>query len=473
LGSPRRLDALWPFRAWWAGTLGVRAMALEDTLRRLPPAAVDFSRELFDHHWSEAAWLYARREVLHEQGHLVSSEQWRDIEARAEAHVVALHRGGRLVSDECEARARDGDAGELHTAVRVLCRAALPEAFDALVNALDWQDPARAWAVADALAWDAPAAWQGLVAAILEDESVAEEALGPLASVAGRRGWPLGDVLVAVLEDGVGDLAATAEAVARLGGVDALPSLSAVVEGTGEPAVRQAVATAALCFDLRAVVAYLGHIVGGEPWAAVPLALGAGAEALPVLVAALERSPSPEILVGLGLLGHVDGLPLLLRALADEALAPAAAEALYLLTGAELHEETALSGDAEQGGGLIVEHLPTSRERWSAWLDANGQALSGRPSLRHRFGVPFDPGRVLDELARTTLRPALREAMAAELTIRHRVPYRYSSRMLVSVQQAALASTRAELERRPRVDAGAWVAEGRAMRAPAMRGRPA
>ena len=32
---------------------------------------------------------------------------------------------------------------------------------------------------------------------------------------------------------------------------------------------------AAACFDARALVAYLGRIVVSEPWAAVPLALGA------------------------------------------------------------------------------------------------------------------------------------------------------------------------------------------------------
>jgi hypothetical protein len=447
-------------------------MTVEDTLRRLPPAAADYTRELLDHHWSEAAWLYARRDVLHLQGPLVSSEQWLDVEARAKAHVVALHRGGRLASDDCAARARDGDHGELHTAVRVLCRNDLPEELDALVNELDWQDAPRAWAVADALAWDAPEAWRDLVAAILEDESAPEDALGPLASVAGLRGWPLAEALVAVLEDGVGDLAATSEAVARLGGVDALPSLSAVIEGDHEPTVRQAAATAALCFDPRAVIAYLGRIVGLEPWAAVPLALGAGAEVLPVLVAGLERSPSPELVLGLGLLGHLDALPLLLRALADEPLADAAAESLYLLTGAELHEETVLGDRPDGVRGLGVERLPISPERWLAWLEVHGDALRARPALRHRLGVPFDPRRVLDELARTTLRPALRDAMGVELTIRHRLPYRWSSRMLVPDQRKALASTRAELERRPPVAAGSWVIDGRAMRETGARTRP-
>jgi len=350
--------------------------------------------------------------------------------------------------------------------VRVLCRADLPDELDALVNELDWQDEPQAWAVADALAWDAPASWQAVVTSILEDESAPEDALGPLASVAGLRGWPLVDVLLAVLEDGVGDLGATAEAVARLGGAAALPLLSAVVEGDHDPTVRRAAATAVACFDARALVAYLARIVALEPWAAVPLALGAGAEALPVLAAALERTPSPELVLALGLLGHLDALPRLLGALADEKLAETAAEALYLLTGAALHEETELAKRSDGSGirGVFIERLPTTPDRWRAWLEVHGGALRARPALRHRLGAPFHPLRVLDELARTTLKPEIRDAMAVELTIRHRLPYRYSSRMLVPAQRSALASTRAELERRPAAPLGSWVSDGRAMR---------
>lgn len=457
-------------------------MPLEETLRRLPPGAVDFARELFDHHWSEAAWLYARREVLHVQGNLVSSQQWLEIEARAAAHVAALGRGGQLVLDECEARIEDGDVGELHTAMRVLCRGNHVAAFDAALDVVEWPAPARAAAVADALTWDAPDAWQALVAGILADESAPEDSLGPLATVVGLRGWPLGDALIGVLEDRVGDLAATAEAVARLGVVEALPVLSELISATKEPpAVRCAAALAAATFDARAVAAYAGQLVTLEPWAAVPLAMTAGADALAVLAAALERWPGEaEVVLALGLLGHVDGIPRLLAALEDPKVAEAAAEALYLLTGAELHEETRLVEEPEpaeeepeegeeqgateaEGSGLPVERLSQSRARWEAWLAGHGLAAQAGAARRLRLGVPFDPLRVVDELGRTTLRPALREMMAAELSVRYRVPRWYSSRWLVSRQRELVARMRGALAGQ-RVDAGAWVAGGVALR---------
>ncbi len=454
-------------------------MPLEETLRRLPPAAEAFARELFDHHWSEAAWLYARREVLEVQGTLLSLDQWQEIEARAEAHVVALCRGGRLVLDECNARIEDGDAGELHTAIRVLCRGDHVEAFNASIDVLDWPSPLRAFAVADALVWDAPQPWQELVAAILADEGAPEDALGALATVVGLRGWPLGDLLVGVLEDRVGDLAATADAVARLHVPEAPPVLSELVSSAEQPAtVRCAAAVAMACFDARAVAAYVAKLVGSEPWAAVPLAVTAGPEALPMLTAALERAPGqPEILHGLGLLGHAEGIPRLLAALADDEAAEAAAEALYLITGAELHEKTSLEepeepGDGDEEGpearpGLLVARLSRSQQRWTEWLEAHGLAAATAGSTRRlRLGVPFDPSRVLEELGRTTLRPALRETMAAELTIRYRLPRWYSSRFLVSKQRQAIARLGSALTERPRLEAGTWAVDGVALRSP-------
>jgi len=434
-------------------------MTLEETLRRLPPAAADFARERFDHHWSEAAWLYARREVLHVQGELLSAEQWLEIEARAEAHVVALRRGGQLVLDEVEARIREGDAGELHTAVRVLCRGDHMERFGALIDAIGWSEPARALAVVDALVWDAPERWQQPVAAILANETAPHDALGPLATVAGLRGWPLGIALVGLLEGRVGDLAAIVDAVARLRVAEARPVLAKLISSTAVPGeVRRAALVAAACFDARAVAAYAWQLVGAEPWAAVPLAMSAGAEALQVLAAALERWPGQrEILLGIGLLGHVDGIARLLEALADEAAAPVAAEALYLVTGAALHEETSLVEEADEaddvGIGLPVSRLSCSRERWSAWIEAHRLVPRSGSMQRIRFGGPFEPLRTIDEIGRTTLRPELRDAMAAELSIRYRLPWSYSSRLLFSRQRQVLAHMRVVFAERPRVEA--------------------
>lgn len=454
-------------------------MSLEETLQRLPPGAVAFARELLDHHWSEAAWLYARREVLALQGALLSSDQWLEIEARAEAHVIALAHGERLVLDECPERIEDGDAGELHTAMRVLCRAERASGFDAAIDVIEWPSPARAAAVADALAWDAPDAWQELVAAVLADEGAPEDALGPLATVAGLRGWPLGDLLVGALEDRVGDLAAIIAAVGRLQVREAMPVLSELISDAGQPGeVRCAAAIAAAGFDARAVAAYAGQLVGVEAWAAVPLAMTGGPEAAEVLAAAFERGPrAPDLVLAIGLLGRVDGIPLLLRALDDEAIAEAAAEALYLYTGAALHEEGSLVEEVERDDddegedegeddrvdaarvGLPVVRLSRSRARWTEHIETRDLASIGA-SRRLRLGVPFDPSRVLEELGRTSLRPELREQMATELAVRYRLPRWWSPRLLVSKQRQALARMKIALAEHAKLEPGAWVVNG-------------
>lgn len=489
-------------------------MSFDRTLARLPLAAADYAQAIFAEHWAEAAWLYERRETQRLQGGLVAPEQWLDVEARAEAHIDALMLGGPLVTAECEARALDGDVGELHTAIRVLARADLSERFIRLVVGLAWDEPLRAAAVVDALVWDAPASWKAVVGSLLASPDTPEAALGPLARVAGLRGWSHGDALVALLHAGRGDALALVDAVTRLEVAAALPALVSLVEQADDAWLRSMAAIAALRFDPRWVLARLERSAGSEPWATLPLAMVAGQDALPRLLAALEHAPeAPEPLLALGLLGHVDALEPLLAALDHDAVAWAAAEALELLTGAGLYEEVlepipALLGsktepdqtpsepdddepepasepeadvpvpvagaepsvddepaeaepedpgaaaDDDEDDGMAVLRPSRSRERWAAWLSERREAFAAR-QLRHRHGAPFLPARSVDALASTRPSTVLRELVAVELAIRHGVPLAYSPQLLVPLQRDALARIRAHLDGQ-RIVGGAW-----------------
>lgn len=495
-------------------------MSFDRTLARLPLAAADYAQAIFAEHWAEAAWLYERRETQRLQGGLVAPEQWLDVEARAEAHVDALMLGGERVTAECEARALDGDVGELHTAIRVLARADLSDRFIRLVgglaDALAWDDPLRAAAVVDALVWDAPASWKAVVGSLLASPDTPEAALGPLARVAGLRGWSHGDALVALLHAGRGDALALVDAVTRLEVAAALPALVSLVEQADDAWLRSMAAIAALRFDPRWVLARLERSAGSEPWASLPLAMVAGQDALPRLLAAREHAPeAPEPLLALGLLGHVDALDPLLAALDHDVVAWAAAEALELLTGAGLYEEVLEpipaplgsttepdqtpsepdddepepAGEPEEDGpvpaagaeppaddepseaeaepedagaeadddeddGMAVLRPSRSRERWAAWLSERRDAFAAR-QLRHRHGTPFVPVRSVDALASTRPSTVLRELVAVELAIRHGVPLAYSPQLLVPLQREALARIRAHLDGQ-RVVGGAW-----------------
>ncbi|MCH9687514.1 MAG: hypothetical protein K0V04_39130 [Deltaproteobacteria bacterium] len=449
-------------------------MSLSETLRRLPPAAADFARSVFDHHWREASWLYERRAMLHTQGALLSTEGWLDVEARADAHVRALARGDHLVVDDCEHRAVEGDVGELHTAVRILCRTDQPDQFNALVDRLDWVEPARASAVADALAWDAADTWEALVEALLADESLPDDAVGPLARVVGLRGWPLGEALLGVLEDRVGDLAAVAWATGALGYREAQPELYTLIEEPLDPAVRQAAAIAALRFAPGQVLAFLQQVVDAEDWAAVPLALAGGPSVCSDLLRVAGDTPSPERLLALGLFGHVDGIELLMRHVEDETCGEAATQALYLLTGAPLHEEgiehdpeaePVADGNGEAQPGLLVRRLPRSREIWAAWIDEHRHAFSAH-SARLRYAEPLEPRAELRRIGHAAIPLHVRTWMLEELDIRYRLRCPAWPRLAWRSVQRGLHEGDALAQARPKIIAGEWYLGGQPLRSP-------
>ncbi|MEM7151379.1 MAG: hypothetical protein AAF799_00985 [Myxococcota bacterium] len=401
-------------------------MPLERTLSRFPPAAAAFARSLLDHHWREASWAYTRRGVMHEQGALLDADAWSGVEARADAHVEALCRGGALVVEDCDERIGGNRVGELAVGLRIVARMDWARRFNEWVEQLDWSRPRHAQAVVDALAWDAPDSWRELVGAILDDESAPEQALGPLARVAGMRGWPVGDSLVGVLEDRVGDLEAIAWATGALRTADAVPELEALIQEPEDGAVRRAAAIAALRFEPEAVVRYLSHVVAAEEWAAVPLALAAGTEQWTRLRDGVLAEPTPDRAIALGLFGAQHAIEPLLDLLGDEQCGAAAAEALFLLTGAPLREEAHArdpkaepGNDDERRPALLVARLSRERQVWSEWIADWGGRPRPAGTTRVRHGVAIEPTRVLQAVARTDDRAEIRGWMLEELDIRY------------------------------------------------------
>lgn len=456
-------------------------MPLDQTLRRFPAAAADFAESIFGHHWIEASWLYERRDVLREQGALLDARGWRDVEDRADAHVAALAKGGRLVFDQCEARALEGDVGDLHTTVRLLARTGQPDEFNALVERLDWQEPDRARAIVDALTWDAPDSWRELVSAILEDEAAPEDALGPLALVAGRRGWPVGDALLGVLEDRVGDIESVCWALGALGYAEARAELHEVVQEPLDASVRLAAAVAATRIEPHDVVGYAEQIIGSEPWAAIVLAIAGGPRAFGVIEAAARNTGATHWhMHALGVLGCAEGVECVLEFVEDPDVGWAAAEGLYLLTGAELHAERAGGGGGEGDAataprdagepstapGLFVQSLPQSVAVWRQWLDQHPEAIEAMAGAgpRIRFGGALSPEATLDSLGATTLSAELRDVLLHELHVRYRLGFRAwssaSRRMIESESERA----REHMRGWPDVKAGEWFLGGKVLR---------
>jgi len=443
-------------------------MSLSSTLRRLPPAATDYACGLFDHHWSEAAWLYERRDGLRARG-VLSADGWLELEARAEAHVRALARGDALVFEACEDRALEGDVGELHTAVRLMARVGDLRRLGAWIGGIDWEDPARAWAVVDALAWDAPEAWREPVAAMLGDPKLPAGVVGPLARVAGLRGWAVGESLLAALRRREGDLEPVAWALGVVGFGDALAELYAVLREPVGPAVHRAVAIAALRFAPGEVLAYAQRIAETHDWAAIPLALGGGPEVWPVLERVAKASPTVDRLLAVGLFGHVAGIEVLLDAVEDEDYGGAAAEGLYVLTGAELHREElervsesdeAPDEDRDDPPGLRVRRLPRDQQIWAQWIEEHGTGIRGRFDTRVRGGRQAGPSVTLEEAGGVEASPQVRAWMIEELDVRYRLRVGAWPRRLEQDRRRADCHGRKIITAYPKVTNGAWYVAG-------------
>jgi hypothetical protein len=115
-------------------------------------------------------------------------------------------------------------------------------------------------------------------------------------------------------------------------------------------------------------------------WAGIPLVVAAEEDAGGVLVRLARETPSDDALLALGLWGDGAAVEPLLAALAEPAQAPAAALALYLVTGAPL-----FPGETDEPLPASPHHILQTAEPWRAWLQENG---AGKAGVRHRLGLP-------------------------------------------------------------------------------------
>src|SRR6266436_1346169 len=117
-----------------------------------------FLLELYREYLEEASFLYEQRLTLLNDPEVT----WRGIggfEDRFEAHIDGLVVGGELALEICKKQALEGDFGELHAAVRVLCRQNRKDLLLQVLSATEWSDLQKKQAIADALKYEAPELW--------------------------------------------------------------------------------------------------------------------------------------------------------------------------------------------------------------------------------------------------------------------------------------------------------------------------
>lgn len=432
---------------------------------------------LYLEHLEEAASLWEQRPADRENPEL----SWLDLahdEGRLEAHLDALVLGGDLALAVCRQQATAGDAGQLHAALRVFCRHSRGDLAGPAMEAVDPDDAEALAAMSEALVAEMPVAWEP---GTLRPERLADPRwLRLAADLVVHRALPARDVLLGALPGTEGPArAAVVRALGRC--ADAVPEAALVaLLRDAEADVRREAGLALLRGGTPTGLAHVLPAIRDDEALLPLLALAGHATAVPWLAAHLVRpTVPPDALLALGLLGDPAAVPALLAAL-DGPHPAAAAQALHLITGADLVDETFVEDvpaddelfdderDARATGepvappdapprGTTVSALSVDPARWRTWWGVRAPAFAD--AARFRLGWPAGPASQVASLASPSLPHAVRGWIADELVTRYRLPLAFETTWAVARQQAALADLRAWAEAQPFVP-GRWYVGG-------------
>jgi uncharacterized protein (TIGR02270 family) len=422
------------------------------------PAGLGFGVGLYLEHLEEASALWEQRPADRENPELA----WTDLgdeEARLEGHLDALVLGGDLALAVCRQQALEGDAGELHAALRVFCRQGRSDLVGVAMEGVDPEDEDALDAMSDALVAELPEAWEA--GALRADRLGDPRRLRLAADLVALRQVPGRDVLLDALPDAPPSLCA--RIVRALG-----RTADGLVEGTvrpllndDDPKVRLEAAVALLRSGAPEAPATVLREARTDPALVPALTLAGHGGVVPWLHQVLAHPPSAAVAADtLGLLGDPRSAPPLIDALATDAAAEAA-RALEMITGAGLTDEEFIEDVPEddelfedekerlaRGEPLMPPDQPprgttivrpsTDAERWRAWWDENAGRFA--EADRFRLGRPAGPEAQVASLAAPFVPHRLRRWIADELAVRYRMPIPFDPAWEVDRQRAALGA---------------------------------
>lgn len=439
-----------------------------------------FRKCLYEEHLEEIAFLYQHRlSAMSDAGYSISNLG--DLDERIEAHLDGLVIGGALAIMVVQDCLSMPDAGELYAAARLFCRSDRPDLVLDCLGQLDWNDSEAVNAMLAGLKCDLPLGWAPTISGWLRDFHPRLTAV--LAEAAGHRRLDVAMEVQAAVAKADAELSPRfLRALGLLRHPNTLMALYAHMQRPDALAARTA-AIAALRFgDANVVTSIMSHAL---PWLAIPLALVGDARVFPYVQQQVIQlgsgSSAEDAITALGLLGDVRAVDVLISSLGQPALASAAASALYLLTGAPLHEDVDIESlveddvaddemeDAEQAtelSDLPEEHPATFRQIsrdslvWADWWRQN-QSQFKRRDQRYRLGQLYTASVSVAALRSTLLSPAIRELIADELVARHGADACYGPELPIRDQQQALASIETQLSQiQRRTPAGRWQQPG-------------
>ncbi|HEU4618869.1 MAG TPA: hypothetical protein VFV10_12580 [Gammaproteobacteria bacterium] len=424
-------------------------------------SARSFYVSLWEEHLEEASALLEQIAAYRHDPTLAWSDL-ADWELRLRRRIDALAFGDDLALSVCRRRLTEGDAGEKQAALRVFCRKRRKDLVYETLERFGSSEAADLEAMAAALKAEAPAEWHAELASLLSRHAALAPVLAPL--IGERRLKAETALLAALPSTPEAKAAAVLVALGRIGGEASLECVASFARAD-EPHVSAAACRAALRLSAGSILEYCLHGVQGRPWLAMPLGLGGGRRAVSVLVStAGSAQATDETLIALGLLGDLSAIRAIFDCLTRADLAPAAALALQLITGAELQAETFLPDqfspdelfDEErdcleatgewpkradgQPFGTTVTVPSTDPAVWRGWLSQNKARFD--PARRYRYGQPYSVRSLLMSLEAERIPNSVRALICDELRIRYGVDFPLEIDMPVVEQRRLLVRLR-------------------------------
>ncbi len=423
----------------------------------------EFQKSLYAEYLEEMSFLYE-----HRCGALCDAEyslfDIGDIDKRIEAHLDGLVLGGDGALRIVQACLSEPEAGELYTAARLFCRMDRPDLVLDCLGQLDWNDPEAVAGMLSGLKCELPTSWTQTILAWLRDFHPRLTAL--VAEAAGHRRLQVAAGIQSAVANAGPELSPRfLRALGQLREPSTMMVLYAHMQKPDLLSARTAAISVLRFGDTNVASNIMSYALA---WSAIPLALVGDARAF----SHLQRQPTqPDAVTAMGLLGDVRAVEVLIGCLAQEELASSAVSALYLLTGAPLHEdieiesliedededeldEDELDEDEEDFQDLPEEEPATFRRIstdpvvWTEWWARNQSRFSGQ-RMRYRLGELYTPLVSVTALRSTLLSSFVRELIADELLARHGVDTCYAPEQPVHEQLSAIASLQSQLAQSP------------------------
>ena len=440
-----------------------------------------FQVDLYEEHLDEVGFLWEQVRAIRRQQE-ASWTHAESFEERLEAHIDALMVGGDAALEVCQRRAAEGEPGELFGALCVVCRRGDAAIFAPLLRGVDYTQPERAQAVADALTRELPEAWrEHCIRAVGQGQGPLVSVLG---TVVGHRRLPQSGVMIDVAQRLTGPpQGQMLWAIGRTRPPGAVRAIQPALQ-SAEVSVRGAAFRAGLRMHDRGVMAELLARTDGPQTIPLEIGLCGGRAAVPALVAAV-RPPGAvvEAVVALGLLGDLSAVRPLVELLPVEALAQSAAEALHVITGAALVTDVQVADvmgedemsekelaafretGARPGRGDGQPYLTTVRQLsidpgvWETWLSANASRF--KADRRYRLGREYNPRVLLDCLVSDSFPKTWRGLVAEELLVRYGIDVPFEPDMLVAAQRRVLRESAPAVQAGESMfEAGRWYSFG-------------